>query len=304
MINVEVMQDNSEVVHYERAGVPLYIRTSNLSVYPNYQALCHWHEDIELIRIFSGQMDYYINGKHILLKENDSLLINAKHMHYGYSEQEKECFFSCILFQTSLLTGNKVLSQNYTIPVLENADLEYVHFDGTTEYGRETAELLDQIVALKESGSYAYEMEVIGLLHILWSRMLRHTDTLSMVHRSSNQTDMSVQKDMVAFIFQHYSEKITLADIAASGHVCRSKCCSIFKHYLQQSPIDFLNSYRLKASCNLLINTDISITEIALACGFNHLSYFSKMFFDTFACTPSEYRSSQKKHHPATTNWQ
>ena len=42
--------------------------------------------------------------------------------------------------------------------------------------------------------------------------------------------------------------------------------------------MDFLNAYRLKVSCNLLDATDKSITEIAFACGFNHLSYFSKTF--------------------------
>lgn len=95
---------------------------------------------------------------------------------------------------------------------------------------------------------------------------------------------------MVSYLYQHYSEKITLDDIAASGHVSRSKCCRIFKHYLQQSPIDFLNAYRLKVSCSLLASTDKSITEIALACGFNHLSYFSKYFAENYGCTPREYR--------------
>lgn len=292
MINVEVMQDNSEVVHYERAGLPLYIRPGKLANYPNMQALCHWHEDIELIRILRGQMNYYINGKRILLKENDSIMVNARQMHYGYSEQRQDCDFNCILFHPSLFSNNKVLLQSYITPVLENPRLEYAYFDGSEECGQEIAELLDRIVALKDDNDYTYEMEVIGIMHIFWRRLLQHTEALPMKNQNAQHTDLTSQKDMVSYIFQHYSEKITLADIAASGHVCRSKCCSIFKHYLQQSPIDFLNAYRLKVSCNLLTNTENSITEIALACGFNHLSYFSKMFFDTFGCTPSEYRDS------------
>lgn len=292
-INVEMMQDNSEVVHYERAGVPLYIRNGRLSEYPNMQANCHWHDDIELIRILRGKMNYYINGKKILLQENDSIMVNARQMHYGYSEQYQNCDFICILFHPSLFTNNKVLLQSYVSTVLENSQLEYVHFDGTSDYGRETAKLLDRIMELKNKADYAYEMEAVGIMHIFWSRLLQHIKELSLQDFDAKQTDLSAQKNMVSYIFRHYSEKTTLADIAASGHVCRSKCCSIFKHYLQQSPIDFLNAYRLKVSCNLLSNTESSITEIALACGFNHLSYFSKMFCDTYGCTPSEYRNSQ-----------
>lgn len=293
MIDIEILQDNSEIVHYERADIPLYIRTGKLSTYPNMQAPCHWHDDIELIRILRGKMNYYINGKRILLKENDSIMVNARQMHYGYSEQYQDCDFICILFHPSLFTNNKVLLQNYISAVLENSQLEYVHFAGSSDYGRETAELLDRIIEMKNKADYAYEIEVIGIMHIFWSRLLQRTEALPMKNLNARQTDLSAQKNMVSYIFQHYSEKITLADIAASGHVCRSKCCSIFKYYLQQSPIDFLNAYRLKLSCNLLTNTENSITDIALSCGFNHLSYFSKIFYDTYGCTPSEYRSSQ-----------
>ena len=68
----------------------------------------------------------------------------------------------------------------------------------------------------------------------------------------------------------------------------------IFKEYLHQPPIDFLNKYRLKVSGYLLTHTQSSITEIALSCGFNHLSYFSKIFLREYGCTPTEYRKQMK----------
>lgn len=106
----------------------------------------------------------------------------------------------------------------------------------------------------------------------------------------SPYTDLELQKDMVSYIYQNYRKKLTLAKIASSGRVSRSKCCQMFRHYLQQSPIDFLNDYRLRVSCNLLRNTELRITEVALSCGFNHLNYFSKRFVERFGYTPKEYR--------------
>lgn len=51
-----------------------------------------------------------------------------------------------------------------------------------------------------------------------------------------------------------------------------------------------MNTYRLEVSAYLLRNTDKSITQIAVDCGFNHLSYFSQQFIRHFKCTPREYR--------------
>ena len=87
------------------------------------------------------------------------------------------------------------------------------------------------------------------------------------------EPDLLVQRDMVSYIYSHYSESINLDEIAAAGKVCRNKCCQIFRRYLNQSPIDFLNHYRLEVSCHLLNNTKLSIAEICTACGFNHQSY-------------------------------
>lgn len=294
MIQTKLMQDLSEVVPYESAGIPLYIRTADLSVYPNMSAPCHWHDDLEWIHILRGKMCYYVNGKRFVLKEQDSLMVNARQMHYGTSYQKQDCRFTCILFHPSLFCSNQVLKQRYVTPVLENEGLEYLHFDCRTETGRKTAEFLTQIAARREQAPKGYELEVAALMHLLWSSLLQDGALLPGPDSRDLPDDLKTQKDMVSFLYQHYNERITLDEIAAAGHVSRSKCCRIFKYYMQQSPIDFLNAYRLKVSCHLLDTTDQSITDIAFACGFNHLSYFSKNFCKTYGCTPREYRGRRQ----------
>ena len=64
----KIMRDASEIVRYDEVGIPLSIREGLLSAYPNHRALCHWHEDIEWVYIRSGQMNYYMNGKRVLVK--------------------------------------------------------------------------------------------------------------------------------------------------------------------------------------------------------------------------------------------
>ena len=90
LIKTELMPDSSEVIPYDRAGIPLYIRAAHLSAYYDMCAPCHWHDDIEWIYIIHGKMRYYINGKRILLNEGDTLMVNARQMHYGYAYEQQD----------------------------------------------------------------------------------------------------------------------------------------------------------------------------------------------------------------------
>lgn len=289
-VNLDLTHDASEIVHYDTAGIPLYIKTGNLSNYPDKRALCHWHEDIEFIRVLKGKMNYSINGKKILLNENDCLMVNAKQMHYGYSQNQQNCIFICILIHPRLLATNQLLKQKYFVPVLDNSRLEYLHFGPQDILHDEMMSLLDRIMQLKEQAVPGYELVVMGSMMLMWNRLLGIPQMASSKPEVLPDSDLAIQKDMVSFIYQNYAEKLALADIAAAGNVSRSKCCIIFKQYLQQSPIDFLNHYRLEVSCSLLKTTALTITEIATACGFNHLSYYSKFFSKSYGCTPNEFR--------------
>lgn len=286
---IELMRDASEVVQYERDSVRLYIRNGKLSAYPDLRAPCHWHEDLECIRVLSGGMRYFIDGERILLQKGDSLIVNSRRMHYGFDCQGGDCEFSCVLFHPSLLTGSETLRKNDLSPILGNPAFTYWHWKAETDFGREAADCLDRISALKETAPDAYEWEVIGLLHILWGKLLRRMNPLPGVSVPA-RSDMELQRDMVAFIYRRYRDKLTLADIAAAGHVSRSKCCQMFRRYLQQTPVEYLNDYRLKVAGHLLRDTAQSVTDIALSCGFNHLSYFSHMFFSKYGHTPGAYR--------------
>lgn len=286
---IDMMPDGSEIIHYDKPGIPLYIQSGLLSSYPNKRALCHWHEDIEIICILQGSMNYYVNGKKILLKENDSVFINTKQMHYGYSNQNQDCLFVCILFHPSLITKNSALYQSYIRPVTDCRQLEYIHVQASDQHADEILFYINQIAECKGQTTSGYELTACGYLSLLWKYIFGYYDQYSGPKQETDPNLLS-QRAMVAFIHQHYSEKLSLSDIAASGNVCRNKCCHLFREYAGQPPIDFLNIYRLKVSCDLLVRTNNSITDIALSCGFNHLSYYSKLFLQKYGCTPSEYR--------------
>lgn len=287
----KIMRDASEIVRYDEVGIPLSIREGLLSAYPNHRALCHWHEDIEWVYIRSGQMNYYMNGKRVLLNTGEALMVNSRQMHYGYSENGQDCDFIRILCHPKIFITNSVLYQSYVAPVLSNPSLEYLHLKPEFPEDAEALQLLPEILRIKKEHPAAYEIEAAALLSLLWCRLLRsHPMMPNEAAAKPKEPDLLVQRDMVSYIYSHYSESINLDEIAAAGKVCRNKCCQIFRRYLNQSPIDFLNHYRLEVSCHLLNNTKLSIAEICTACGFNHQSYYSKIFLRTYSCSPRDFR--------------
>lgn len=293
MIQTTVMKGDSEVVHYDCPGVPLYIRTAHLSSYPDGRALCHWHDDLEWIHILEGTMNYYINGQRITLRAGDSLMVTPRQMHYGYSvRREDDCHFICILLHPDLITQNRSLSQKYLQPLLEDCPADYLHVSSGTTDGNESANILKTAAALHSEQAPGWELKVIGLLICLFADTLPLLTPKHPPASTEEAGDLSAQRKMVSYIYRHYPEKLTLDDIAAAGNVCRSKCCAIFRRYMRQTPIAFLNAYRLQISGDLLRRSSDSITEIALACGFHHMSYFSELFSKTYGCTPREYRAS------------
>lgn len=58
-IRINLMPDNSEIIPYISTEIPIYIRSGWLSMYANMRSLCHWHEDIEFVRIHKGTSSYY-----------------------------------------------------------------------------------------------------------------------------------------------------------------------------------------------------------------------------------------------------
>ena len=103
--------------------------------------------------------------------------------------------------------------------------------------------------------------------------------------------DYDKMLEMIHYLRDHLSQKITIQDMADEVSICRSRCCSIFSQYLHTSPMVYLNELRLVHSAELL-STDYSIVSISKMCGFSRPSYFNTQFKKRYHMTPLEYRHS------------
>ena len=95
---------------------------------------------------------------------------------------------------------------------------------------------------------------------------------------------------MLDYIHAHYSEHITLPDIAAAANISERECCRCFEKTIGMAPVAYVVNYRICAAAVMLEETDLPVTTVAERAGFNSPSYFSKVFRRQLNCSPKEYR--------------
>lgn len=298
MLEMKLLNDNSEVVSYNFSDFPVRAKQSLLSDYPAMAAANHWHNDWEFILILKGKMSYSVNGKSYELQEGQAIFINSGQMHYGYSADGSDCSFICLLLPPSLLSSITRIKETYVLPVCTDASHPFFILHPEISWQRNLIEILKDIYKLCNEEKDGFELHIMSLFHSLCYSVYHNMKDNISTQEVTDDKKLEAMHNMVGYIQKNYQGKITLDEIAASGNVCRSSCCHIFQLILHKSPISYLTEYRLEKSIELLNISSLSVTEIALQCGFTGSSYFTEIFRKNIGCTPSQYRKKKIKTAP------
>ncbi len=286
MVEMEVKDDRSEKIRYDHTDYPIFIKRGLISSYPNRAAPVHWHDDVELITVLSGEMQYNVNGSIIALGENEGILVNARQLHFGFSAGKKECDFICILLHPLMLCATPAYERDFVLPVLHNRNAAYVQLHKDTVWHKKILEDIWRMYEVKDET--AAPLKIQSLFLNIW--IILYENIAPETRPAAQNASLSILRNMIGFIQQNYAASILLADIAASGAVGQSKCCRLFAEYIGLTPNAYLTQYRLDRSTALLKNTDMTITEIAPAVGFGGSSYYAEAFRKWIGSSPSEYR--------------
>ncbi len=139
-----------------------------------------------------------------------------------------------------------------------------------------------------------------------YSNIINNLETLSymfqllayLIKKNSNPTSPLTTSDdyinkAIWFIANYFNEDIKLEDIAKHVGISKFYLSNLFSNNMGTSLVDYLIKYRIEQSQNLLLATNMPISNIAYACGFNSLSYFTLMFRKYVGFTPKEYRKNK-----------
>jgi AraC-like DNA-binding protein len=286
---LEVFSDMSERLHYNLPGFPVYAVIGDLR-YFNYAAACHWHPDLEFILIIDGGMDYFVNGQILHMGKGEGIFVNSKRLHYGFSDNHSDCSFICVVVHPDVLGENTPLGKTFFKLKFGSETEDYILLTTKIQWQKEILETIKRIFEEIDTS----KDNPLRQLSLAASLCACTADNLKPFQENSdnklNANSWMAIRNMTGFIFQNYTEKITLDDIAAAGYMCRSRCCQLFSEYIGKTPNAYLTGYRIGKSCEMLKESNMTVIEVAMACGFQNPSYFTHIFQKETGLTPKEYR--------------
>ncbi|MFH0759212.1 MAG: AraC family transcriptional regulator [Bacteroidota bacterium] len=110
-------------------------------------------------------------------------------------------------------------------------------------------------------------------------------------YEKGNSQDIDRIDRIYKFLMSHYTRKIELSEVAGIASLSPTAFCRYFKSRTNKTFSQFLNEIRIGHACKLLIERDLSISEVCYHSGFNYPSNFHKQFKKIKGITPQAYQA-------------
>ncbi len=288
-------QNKREIVPACEAGLPYVCLHTDQSNFINGDFPWHWHASFEVCHVIEGEVELRTSEETLHLGHGDIVFINSGVLHSYRKVVGKGIGMYAHLFEVSFLSSmyNSMMEQKYLFPLLKSKGVETFFVRQDRPAGQKMAAHILQAERMVGEEPFGYEFELQVQLARFWCLLLQETEQIRTEDVAGSHVDVLRIKTMLQFIHDHYCERITLSDIAAAATISSRECGRCFKRCINDSPINYLNAYRVRMAARMLLQSEESILDIGESCGFSTGSYFGKVFLEIMGCTPSVYRRGQ-----------
>lgn len=258
-----------------------------VSDYSKQFATNHWHNETEIVYVTSGCINITVNNKKFTGKSGDIFIINSGEMHEIYGSVTP-LEYSAFVFDFDMLSFQKddFSQQNFIEPILKGK----IQFFNSVKKSEKAFSILKHINEINEQKNSCYMLCTKALLLQLFGFLIEENQIVLTQEPSSNNEKVQLLKNIVAYINDNFTEKITLTEIAQNFHMSHKYFCRFFKNNFKKTFVEYLNDVRIENSISLLSKKNISVTDAAISCGFCNMSYFTHTFKKKIGCTPSQYK--------------
>lgn len=284
-------QFQKELKQHGNEQFPFLVSYQKLSEYESGSFMWHWHPEIEITYVQKGTMCYKVNHMVYHLKEGDIVFNNSGALHSGTMENQKDCAYIPVTFDSRLIYGffQSTVNSKYVDPVIQDSMLPAICIDQSEPWHKPFREYLLRIIDLDEKKPDFYELDITICLQSMWRLLLEHITYEPQASRE-NSLEYDRIKKILSYIEENYQNKITLNDIAGHIHLCESECTRLFKSHMNTTLFAFLQEYRIERSLEFL-QDDQPVSAVADKAGFSDPNYYSKVFAKIKGCSPREYRN-------------
>lgn len=250
----------------------------------------HWHSYFEITCVQSGTGHYFVNGKEYTMDEGDIIIFNNVEPH-GWKLKGDDMHLLVMVFSPEFVAEKlSVFDSEYLKPFVERGS------NFRNRIGREEAvsheirkgirEIYTEWEEKKEGYPLMIKANILRILTILIRAYQDDSKSGEMLKEKKNA--MKRLEQAFVYIDDHYSEKLTLDEVAAAAFMSSTYFSSYFRKVTNISFSEYVTRLRISHARELLRDREKSVTEIALECGFHNISNFYRMYKKYVGKAPRE----------------
>lgn len=272
---------------------PMTVNHDDLWSFEGKNVPIHWHNDLEINLIREGEAVFQVYQKSYRVRTGEGFLLNRNVPHSCSSPGNEHVRYSTILVRPDFLYGDfgSDVERKCFQPFLQNSAIPCIYLTGFDENGKEILQKLNQVEEAFDQKRFCYELKIKGLLCEAFAMILYgHRQELTKFVPANLQELERLEK-MLNYLNMHFTEVISLQDLADQVHLSREVCCRLFKKMTGKTITGYLEEYRVNKSFSLVQSGQYSMTQITEMVGFSNPSRFASAFRKRFGCNPGEYNS-------------
>lgn len=250
----------------------------------------HYHVEMELTLFITGEGTRFVGDDIAPFRQGDLVLLGEKLPHYWHTHSVS----SGLSVQWSFPKNHPFWAFPETLPLralFVNA-AKGLQFTGTTASA--IGSRLHELTRTGGVDQLGLLLRILALMAASPARDRRQLST-NVFALSTASTHQQAMADAVNHLLLGFREPVRLGELLDITGMSKPTFSRLFKKHSGKSFSDFVTHLRLQAACRELIDTENSIIDIALGCGFQQISFFNRIFRRILECTPSEYRTRKRQ---------
>lgn len=262
---------------------PFMIMDQTLYEKDNREDTFHWHSYCEITYIRRGRGYYFVNGERYEVNKGDLIIFNNVELH-GWQVGEESMEVVVMIFPTEFVAVPFTMFDNdYLKPFLERGG----NFRNKIEAGEENAaqivRTMEDIEREWQEGGVGYRLMIKAQVLRILTLLIRHyqknaADKKGGLRLRDKKKSMRRIEEALYYINAHFTEKISLEETAAIACMSPNYFSSYFKKVSHYGFSEYVTKLRLEKVKEMEKTTDLTMNEIAMACGFSNMSNFYRLY--------------------------
>ncbi len=252
-----------------------------------FQIPVHWHDELEIIYVKRGTLNVNIAGESYVGNLGDAFAVSPGNLHFMGSPTGRVDYYTFLFPMKYVVFDTDDLLDRQVLDPLNTGRLMMCPQIG--DKLKDICEELVEIHKLKTSeAAQKISAQVQTKILLLQFILKMWQEGLIMDNATSGRN--TVEKEMVSYLQQNFTEKISLREFGTQFHLSEKYISRYFKEHFHITLSQYVNHLRLEHARQLLQDTALPITEVAMQSGYQNVSYFIRSFKETYGVPPLKYR--------------